>query len=91
MLKRSTGKGAIIRGRHIQVMVNRRRVYMHRLIVEQVLGKRLPAKAVVHHVNGNGLDNRKCNLVVCPDQSYHRLIEFRTAQHKLMYPEQWES
>jgi len=89
-MKRLTGTGAIIKDRHIQVMINRRRVYMHRLIVERILGKRLPREAVVHHVNGNGLDNRNCNLVVCPDQSYHRLIEQRTARHKRLHPEQWK-
>jgi len=90
-MKRLKGKGAIIKGRHIQVMIKRRRIYMHRLIVEQALGKPLPAKAVVHHINGNGFDNRNCNLVVCPDQSYHRLIEYRTSWHKLLNPEMWET
>jgi len=49
----------------------------HVLVAERVLGRRLPSGAVVHHVNGDRLDNRPGNLVVCPSQSYHVLIHQR--------------
>ena len=49
----------------------------HRLVAERALGKELPPGAVVHHINQNRGDNRPCNLVVCPDQAYHRLIHGR--------------
>ena len=49
----------------------------HILVAERALGKPLPAEAVVHHVNHNPLDNRPENLVVCQDQSYHRLLHYR--------------
>jgi len=49
----------------------------HILIVERVIGKRLPLKAVVHHVDGNRLNNSNSNLVVCEGQGYHTLLHRR--------------
>lgn len=48
----------------------------HILIVERVMGKSLPAGAVVHHINENRLDNRPENLLVCA-RAYHQLIHRR--------------
>jgi len=55
----------------------RGRVLRYRLIAEKALGKILPTGAVVHHVNQNAGDDRNCNLVVCEDENYHRLIHKR--------------
>ena len=49
----------------------------HRAIVEAVLGRSLPPKSQIHHVNGDEKDNRACNLVLCPDQAYHALLHRR--------------
>jgi hypothetical protein len=49
----------------------------HLLIAEKALGKPLPLGAVVHHVNEVQDDNRNDNLVICQDNSYHRLIHVR--------------
>lgn len=40
-------------------------------------GKPLPDGCEIHHVNGDSLDNRACNLVVCPSTAYHRLLHRR--------------
>lgn len=55
-------------------------VFEHILVAEKALGKFLPAGAVVHHVNGDVLDNRPQNLVICQDQPYHLLIHRRARQ-----------
>lgn len=50
----------------------------HRVIVEEILGKPLPPRAEIHHLNGIKHDNRPMNLVVCPDRRYHYLLHRRT-------------
>ena len=50
----------------------------HVLIVEAALGKYLPDGAEPHHVDGNGLNNKPSNLVICQDRTYHRLLHQRT-------------
>lgn len=58
-------------------------VQEHRLIVEQAIGKTLPRSVIVHHVNGNRKHNFKGNLVVCPNDEYHKLLHQRT--HSLIF------
>jgi hypothetical protein len=52
---------------------------VHRVLAEQALGRPLPRDAVVHHVDGNKLNNEPSNLVLCPDEAYHRLLHIRQA------------
>lgn len=40
----------------------RKTVYMHRLIMERVLGRKLISTETVDHINGDTLDNRRSNL-----------------------------
>lgn len=63
---RRPGKGGQRKGAHV-------------LAAECALGKPLPARAEVHHVNGVKHDNRPGNLVVCPDRAYHKLLHIRQA------------
>lgn len=55
-----------------------RNMLEHVLIVERLLGKALPQGVQIHHVDGNGLNNAHCNLVVCPNRAYHSLLHERT-------------
>lgn len=54
-------------------------VQTHTLVAEKALGKLLPPKAQVHHIDGNRLNYKNCNLVICPNQGYHRLLHLRKA------------
>ena len=51
--------------------------YVHRLVVEKVLGRKLKTEECVHHVNEIKHDNTNKNLVLCPDASYHQLLHAR--------------
>lgn len=52
-------------------------IYEHVAIAEQALGRFLPDGAEIHHVNGDGHDNRNANLVICQDKAYHKLLHVR--------------
>lgn len=49
----------------------------YKRIAERALGKPLPERAIVHHVNENPLDNRNSNLVICENIAYHSLLHRR--------------
>ena len=50
---------------------------LHKRIAEYFLGRRLKGEEVVHHINGDILDNHPRNLYVCKDNSEHNLINHR--------------
>lgn len=52
-------------------------VYEHLLIAERALGKPLPRRCQVHHVDSDGHNNAPNNLVVCEDLAYHKLLHKR--------------
>lgn len=52
-------------------------VLEHLVIASKALGKPLPPKAQVHHVNRDPRDNRPENLVICEDAAFHRLLHRR--------------
>jgi hypothetical protein len=75
--RRPNGSGNINAHGYVDVRYDGRRTYEHIAVAERALGKRLPEQAVVHHVNEIKKDNRPGNLVVCPDEAYHRLLHTR--------------
>lgn len=51
--------------------------YAHIALAEKALGKALPAGAQVHHVDEDPSNNTPTNLVICPNQRYHKLLHAR--------------
>ena len=64
-------------------------VLEHVVIVETVLGKPMPEKAVIHHIDGKPYNNGKTNFVVCEDNNYHKLIHQRTRAYKACGHANW--
>lgn len=75
-INRKPGEGTFSCGYH-KVEINNKNISIHRVIAEKALGKPLPKCAVIHHVDGNGLNNANSNLVICPDDAYHFLLHRR--------------
>lgn len=76
LIRRENGTGWMAK-RYLQLSIDGRRTYEHILVAERALGKKLPKGAVVHHINLDTHDNRGSNLVICPNEAYHRLLHRR--------------
>jgi hypothetical protein len=49
----------------------------HRMVAEQMLGRKLDDQELVHHIDGDKTNNVPSNLYVCRDMPHHREIHNR--------------
>lgn len=66
------------RKRYVQT-VNREtghRMLFHRAVAAEMLGRPLLPDEIVHHRDGDSLNNTRENLLVLPSQRYHAHVEY---------------
>ena len=68
---------------------NRCAIKWHTVVAEKALGKQLPKGAIVHHANEIRHDNSPANLVLCPNQAYHKLLHQRMRAKKMCGNANW--
>ena len=61
----------------------RHNLYLHRVMAELYSGKQLQKSEIVHHINYNKQDNRRCNLMVLANQKDHKILHAITDAKKL--------
>lgn len=78
-LKYTHGHNARTKAGHgyLSVLLNGKRLKVHRVIIEKAIGKSIPKRAVTHHIDGGRRNNKNSNLVLCEDNAYHRLLHVR--------------
>lgn len=79
----SPGNGTIDSFGYRLITVNGRRIREHRYVMEQALGRRLASTEIVHHVDGNKLNNALENLeLTTRDLHPKEHASFRSDTHK---------
>jgi len=59
------------------------RMLVHRFLVEKNIGRHLKSEEVVHHIDGNKLNNDLSNLQICKNQFEHAKIHANEQGYKL--------
>ena len=57
-----------------------KKVFIHRKLIEDIIGRKLTILEIVHHIDGNPSNNDKENLLLCPDNSAHQQIHNQLQQ-----------
>ena len=59
---------------------------LHRRVAQEMLGRPLYLGEVVHHRDGDSLNNHAENLLVLPSQRHHAHLEFRLRRERSGQP-----
>ena len=60
-------------GYHVIGIGHTGKAYLHRLLAEKKMGRKLRTKEVVHHINGDILDNRLSNLAIISHSEHSKI------------------
>jgi HNH endonuclease len=81
------GAGTVTNG-YRMIFHNGKQIREHRYVAEQMLGRALLPNEVVHHIDGNTLNNDPSNLQVLDSQSVHMKMHHGTlANHMAGVPD----
>ena len=61
----------------------------HVSVAEKAFGRKLPKGVIVHHANEDRANNKNSNLVICPNNNYHRLLHRRLEAFKACGNPSW--
>ena len=61
-------------GGYYQKYINKKKVWVHRYNAEKKIGRKLLSTELVHHIDGNKLNNDYDNLYVCESKKKHGLV-----------------
>jgi len=84
MNRAENGSGWITMKGYRKIHVNGKHIYEHRHVMEQKLGRKLKPNEIVHHKDGNGLNNDEENLEVVNGVGEHKTLH-RTDWGSLTY------
>jgi hypothetical protein len=78
------GKGTIFNG-YRMFHIKDKKLFEHRIIMEEILGRKLKSNEIVHHIDENRLNNHPSNLQVMIRNQHigmHTITTFRDKTHK---------
>ena len=77
IMRRRPGTGCITTYGYFRLATNGNKKNEHLVVAEKALGKPLPRGVIVHHHDKIRTNNAPDNLVICPNQKYHKLLHQR--------------
>lgn len=72
-IQKAKGKPRLQKNGYLTLCIKNKKHYVHRLVMEQHLGRKLETSEQVHHLNGDKTDNRIENLALT-NIKYHQRI-----------------
>lgn len=57
-------------------------IYWHKVVAENMIGKPLEKRNIVHHIDGDRLNNLPWNLMICRDRKLHNNIHRMQKAHE---------